>query len=112
MGREAGGVAGQGDVDEVLFVPQVSKGREYARLKVVPSQAVLLLRTTADRHYGVPPPGTLRRCQRCYRDGLCGWLSSSMLVHESEIISMDGVNNLVLAREEILCYRWYEFLQK
>lgn len=44
VGSEAAAVAGEGDVDEVLFVPEMPKGREDAGMEVVPAQRVLLLR--------------------------------------------------------------------
>lgn len=44
VGGEAAAVAGEGDVDEVLLVPEMPKGREDAGVEVVPAQRVLLLR--------------------------------------------------------------------
>ena len=43
MSSEGFSVAGQGDVDEILLVPQVAEGGQDGRLEVVPSEAVELL---------------------------------------------------------------------
>lgn len=44
---EGGTGAGEGDIDEVLLVPQPPEGRDHGRVEVVPPQRVLLL--AADR---------------------------------------------------------------
>lgn len=43
VGGEGAAVAGQRDVHEVLFVPEVPERGEYGRVEVVPAQRVLLL---------------------------------------------------------------------
>ena len=71
VGAVAAGVAGQSDVDKVLLVAQMPETVEYARMKVVPFEQVLLLAARRRRRgsHGARPPGTHGRGhQRCYRD--------------------------------------------
>lgn len=56
VGCERATVAGQGDVHEVLLVPQVPEGGQYGGVEVVPSQRVLLL------WGGLCPHWALGRC--------------------------------------------------
>lgn len=51
VGLERATVARQGHIHEVLFVAQVSEGRQDARVEVVPAQRVLLLRGGVAPHW-------------------------------------------------------------
>lgn len=42
MRGEGPSVAGEGHVNEVLFLAEVTEGREYARVEIIPPEAVLL----------------------------------------------------------------------
>ena len=71
VGAVAASIAGQSDVDKVLLVAQMPETVEYARMKVVPFEQVLLLATRRRRggSHGARPPGThVQGHQRCYRD--------------------------------------------